>query len=670
MNLPDGKAFVETVTERCRTCFTCVRECPAKAIRINDGQAQVLPERCIACGNCVRVCSQDAKQVVSTLDQVEQLLDSSDPVAACLAPSFPAEFPEADVAELVGGLRSLGFDKVIEVAFGADLVAQRYRELLAENSRDGERYIATSCPAITRFVEKHHPELTERLAPIVSPMIATARALHEEHGDDMRVVFIGPCVAKKLEASTPGIEGEVDVAITFAELRRLLFKRRVHQESVKPSEFDPPHPNLGALFPISRGMLQAADIQEDLTNGDVVAADGRQEFVEAINEFEEGALDARLLEVLCCSGCIMGPGMTCQTPRFRRRAHVSQYVNSRVAGYDKQEWHKDMRRFGHLDLTRNYSADDQRLPEISDEDLRPVLARMGKQRPQDELDCGACGYPTCREHAAAIVLGLAENEMCLPYAIETLHKTVSELADSHRELASTQEALMQSEKLASMGQLAAGIAHEVNNPLGVVLMYAHLLRDEAPADSDISKDLGLIAEQADRCKKIVAGLLDFARQTKVCFQEVDAAEIMQRALRAVPAPENVQLRSECTLRDGACEMDADQILQVFTNIISNAYAAMPEGGKLFVRTSGDQDDIRYEICDTGNGIAEENLKKIFEPFFTTKKMGKGTGLGLSVAYGIVKMHRGQIDVHSNANPSAGPTGTTFIVRLPRQGRME
>ena len=165
--------YITTVKERCRMCYTCVRECPAKAIRVATGQAEVVGERCIACGNCVRVCSQDAKQVRSAASELHALLTSGRRVAACLAPSFPAAFPDIGHEQLAGMLRALGFDLVLEVSFGADLVAREYRRLLG--TTNGRRFIATTCPAVTSYVEKYHPELVSSLAPIVSPMVATAR---------------------------------------------------------------------------------------------------------------------------------------------------------------------------------------------------------------------------------------------------------------------------------------------------------------------------------------------------------------------------------------------------------------------------------------------------------------------------------------------------------------
>ncbi len=656
--------LVSTIRERCRVCYTCVRECPVKAIRIAEGQAEVIPERCIGCGNCVRVCSQHAKRVADSVACVEEILAAGGPVAACVAPSFPAEFTEVDHRHFVGMLRALGFAFVVEVAFGADLVAAQYRRLL--NGRDGRRFVATNCPAIVAYVERYHPGLVDSLAPIVSPMVATARVLRRLHGDRIRVVFIGPCIAKKGEAASGALAGEVDAALTFAELRQMFREQEITSRNVTPSDFDPPHAGAGALFPLSRGMLQAAEIPEDLAAGDVVSTEGRHNFLEAIREFEAGDLDARLLEVLCCNGCIMGPGMQCQTPLFSRRSHVSQYVRRRTSIGDAEAWRRAMERFADLDLRRTFQANDRRLAPPSDGEIGLILADMGKLTPADELNCGACGYETCREHAVAIYEGLAECEMCLPYTIDQLRRTVRELAVSNKQLASAQEQLMQSEKLASMGQLAAGIAHEVNNPLGVVLMYSHLLLEACGNDERLREDLQTIVDEADRCKKIVSGLLHFARQNRVALRPTDVRELVDRLMKTTHMPANITLVVEHTGGDTVAEIDPDQMVQVLTNLISNAQSAMPNGGRLTVRTGGNDTHVTIAVADTGVGIPPENRAKLFQPFFTTKQIGRGTGLGLAVTYGIVKMHRGEIRVESNADPAAGPTGTTFTVSLPRR----
>jgi len=229
---------------------------------------------------------------------------------------------------------------------------------------------------------------------------------------------------------------------------------------------------------------------------------------------------------------------------------------------------------------------------------------------------------------------------------------------------------MHSERLASMGQLAAGVAHEVNNPLGIVLMHSHMLLEQADKFPDWKEDLDMITEQADRCKRIVVRLLHFARQNKAVFRVVDLYKLMQRAIKAYPFPSGIQARIESTIENPKVDLDPDQINQVITNLFSNACDAMPDGGSLVVSVGGNERDVWFSIKDTGTGISKENQTKVFEPFFTTKQIGKGTGLGLAVTYGIVKMHRGDITMMSNSDPSAGPTGTQFTVKLPRKAPEE
>jgi two-component system NtrC family sensor kinase len=658
--------LVTTIREKCRRCYTCVRECPAKAIQIEDGQASVIQTRCIGCGNCVTVCSQNAKQVLSGIEATEELLAGEAPVAAIVAPSYPAEFTECGTAGLVGALRDLGFAGVNEVSFGADLVAEEYVRLLGEHNG---RHIATTCPAVVSYVRKYHPDILDRLAPIVSPMLAIARVLHKKHGPELRIVFIGPCIAKKGEASYEQFEGEVHAALTYVELRALLAARGVSLAGREDSseDFDPPHGSLGALFPITRGMLQAANLNEDLLSGDIVSADGRQNLVDAITDFEHGETEARLLDILCCEGCIMGAGFSCEEPVFKRRSDVSAETRARQSGFDRTAWEAAITEYADVDLSRTFAPFDQRFDDTpTPEQLQEILARMNKHADEDELDCGACGYDSCRQHAAAIWQGLAEVEMCLPYSLEELHKTVEELQQSHLSLETTKEALVKSEKLASMGQLAAGIAHEVNNPLGILLLHANLLLEDCENDPAVSSDVKLIVDQANRCKKIISGLLNFARQSRVVRQPTDLTGLVAEVMRTLPIAEGVSVEVVDHLDDSIAELDGDQIVQVLTNLLTNAQHAMEEGGgTITVTLDGTEENVLMTVQDGGTGIPAEHLDKLFSPFFTTKQVGKGTGLGLAVTHGIVKMHRGQITVASNADPAAGPTGTTFSISLPR-----
>ncbi|HLN55541.1 MAG TPA: [Fe-Fe] hydrogenase large subunit C-terminal domain-containing protein [Bacteroidales bacterium] len=649
--------LVYTIKELCRTCYTCVRECPAKAIRIVGGQAEVIDERCIACGNCTKVCSQGAKVFLNTTDRVVKLLDGESKKAAIVAPSFPAEFPDIhDYRSLVGMIRMLGFDYVAEVSFGADLVADRYKKLVAESKN---HYISSDCPSIVNYIKFYHPDLVDNLAPVVSPMVAMSRVIHMKYGDDVKIVFIGPCVAKKAESN------EVDEAITFTELRDMFADRSISQENAAISDFDEPRGGRGAIFPVARGLLQTAEISDDAVTGSIIAAEGRIDFQNALKEFESGMIRNQHMELLCCEGCVMGPGLSKNGKLYNRRSLVSSYASSKILKMDKAKWKEYFDEFNTLDLSVRHRTDIRHVDLVNEKDVSDVLLKMGKKTKKDELDCGACGYETCVEHAIAIKKGLAEVEMCLPYTIEKLHKSIRDLALTNEKLTSMRQALKQSEKLAHMGQLSAGIAHELNNPLGVVIMYSNILLDEAPPDAPVREDLKLIVDQAGRCKKIVAGLLNFARKNQVNHQNVNIVTLVRQSLESiiVPAQVNINILNETTNPDAM--LDSEQMTQVITNLVKNAVDAMPMGGSITLKLEDTLSDVFISISDTGTGIREEDRSKIFEPFFTTKSIGQGTGLGLATAYGVVKMHKGQITVESNNDPAKGPTGTTFRIALPR-----
>ncbi len=650
--------LVYTIKELCRTCYTCVRECPAKAIRIVGGQAEVIDERCIACGNCTKVCSQGAKVFLNTTDRVIKLLENESNVSAIIAPSFPAEFAElSDHRLLVGMIRALGFEHVFEVSFGADLVADRYKKLVTDSKN---YYISSDCPSIVNYIKHYHSPLVDKLAPIVSPMVAMGRVVHARLGEGSKIVFIGPCIAKKAEST------EIDEAITFIELREMLDQYNIKTDNTLPSEFDQPVGGRGAIFPVTRGLLQTANINDDAITGNIIAAEGRIGFQGALKEFEAGMIENQHMELLCCEGCIMGPGLSKSGRQYNRRALVSSYANNKMAELDTEEWQKAFDEYSGLDLSFRHRPEDRRIVTHDEKEINDVLFSMGKTTKKDQLDCGACGYETCIEHAIAIKKGLAEVEMCLPYTIEKLHKSVKELALSNEKLKSMKEALKQSEKLAHMGQLSAGIAHELNNPLGVVIMYSNILLEESAEGNPVREDLKLIVEQAGRCKKIVGGLLNFARKNQVNHQLISMRELVNRSLESLIVPENTNITISDRATNPEAMLDPEQMTQVLTNLVKNAFEAMPRGGLIDILLEDTLGDVSISVRDTGTGIKEEDRKKIFEPFFTTKGIGHGTGLGLATAYGIVKMHKGQITVDSNTDPSKGSTGTSFKIILPRR----
>ena len=648
---------VETIPYLCKRCYSCVRECPAIAIRVEHGQAVVMSERCIACGHCVTVCSQNAKRTKSEVGFVLAEILPRGNVVAVVAPSFPASLPD-DYAKLPSALRKLGFDKVCEAAFGADLISPEY---LTEIEKDGKQTIISSaCPAVYNYIEMYYSELVPNLAKVVSPMVAMGRYIKETFGKNFSVVFIGPCIAKKSECKDEKVEGAIDAVLTFAELKEILEGKQIEMSALDETNFDPPEGLIGKSFPLAGGLIKTADIPGDILEKEIIVVEGRSKVEEILNELLDNKINARFIDVLFCEGCIKGPAIDSNLNYYSRREKVINYINERVKATDKQVWKSNIYNARNIDLSREFEDRDKRIPTPDEEQIKEILAQTNKFSKQDELNCRSCGYTTCRDYAIAIAKGLAENDMCLPYMIDKLEK-------AYKELQETQEQLQSAEKLASIGQLAAGVAHEINNPLGTILLYTSLLKKDLQKKLESPQpieDLNLIAEETNRCKNIVSNLLNFARQGRLKISEVDIYDLINTILKPVrikPEFKGISFSVECETHDTGIKGDSDQLKQVFLNVINNACEALEESEqkKINIRISKIDAYINVEIRDTGSGIPKENMGKLFTPFFTTKKMGKGTGLGLAISYGIIKMHKGDIRAESETGK-----GTAFNIKLP------
>ncbi len=452
--------------------------------------------------------------------------------------------------------------------------------------------------------------------------------------------------------------------LSFRELADMIDSSGIEPETLPESGFDSPRCHIGRSFPISGGLLKTAGLSTDILENSVVTTEGKDRVLDALDAMAEGRSQARFFDVLFCEGCIDGPKILNDLSVFARKEIIADYVNEQSRFTTQKDIAEALAEFVALDLTRGFTHQDLKLRQPTEEEITRALQALRKFAPEDQLNCGACGYRTCREKAIAVCQGLAEPEMCLPYLVEELEETCKKLQTSHVELQSAQQRLIETERLASMGQLSAGVAHEINNPLGTVLLYSHMLLKQLRDGDPRRADLQMIASEATRCKTIVRGLLDFARQSRVAKAPTDLAALVRDVFTIMATKAQA---AGVTLARNVPEglppmmLDAAQIKQLLVNLVHNGIDAISGGGQVTVgaRLRDGGRSVEIQVADTGCGIPEENLSRLFTPFFTTKEMGQGTGLGLAICYGVVKMHSGDIAVESHVGK-----GATFTVTLP------
>ncbi|HOA72239.1 MAG TPA: [Fe-Fe] hydrogenase large subunit C-terminal domain-containing protein [Phycisphaerae bacterium] len=403
------RQIVFTDKARCRDCYRCVRACPVKAIGVKDGQAFVVENRCLACGTCIRECPQDAKMFRNDLERAMRLLAGPDRVAASIAPSFAALCPEWKWKRLPSVLRRLGFAYVAETAVGAYHVAAETARVV--ESQPDRPHIASACPAVVSYVEKYRPRLTDTIVPVVSPMIAHARHLKQQLGAGTKVIFIGPCVAKKAEAERPEYAGVVDCVLTFREFGEWLDRVGLDPAECEESTFDEQPPGYARFFPLPGGLARTAAMRTDLLDVECVAPNGFED-VRSVLEATESGLMCKLVEPLfCAQGCINGAGILEQDNVYERRGRVLEYARhpgneiDSDAGFDL--------RFSGLNKPPLTESDDLSR-EFTEQQILAVLEQTGKAQEEDRLNCGACGYSSCRDKAIAVLRGLAEPQMCIP----------------------------------------------------------------------------------------------------------------------------------------------------------------------------------------------------------------------------------------------------------------
>ena len=382
----------------CKNCYKCIRHCPVKAIRFSGNQAHIIGNECILCGQCFVVCPQNAKEIVDETEKAKVLLQSGDPVIVSLAPSFIANYEGVGINAMRKALKQLGFYDAEETAIGATIVKTEYERMLKEDERDV--IITSCCHSINLLIQKHYPQALEYLADVVSPMQAHCKDIKSRF-PNAKTVFIGPCVAKKDEAEH--YEGIVDAVLTFEELTEWFKAENIELEK----EMDNDICSRARFFPTTGGILKT--MAQDIPGYTYLALDGVENCIAALKDIIDGKIHKCFIEMSACVGsCVGGPVME----KYHRSSAVKDYIA--VSGYaGTKDFEVSQPKAN--ELKKNFGYIELRSQMPSDMEIQNVLRQMGKFKPSQELNCGSCGYNTCREKAIAILQGKAEISMCLPF---------------------------------------------------------------------------------------------------------------------------------------------------------------------------------------------------------------------------------------------------------------
>ncbi len=422
--------LIKTIKDRCHECYACVRNCPVKAVRVKQGQAEVINERCINCVSCFDVCSQDAKDIINYVDNVKQLLNSNKNVIAGIAPSFPAYNPDLKLTDWENILHSVGFKKVYEVAWGAQLITRKYQELLQQSD---EPLISTACPVIVKLVEKYYPSLIPNLAPVVSPMEALVNYIKEVEKEDNEIVLIGPCHAKKGEFAD---NGDVFAVLTFSEFgeiarefqEKIVYKDTKNSKNITKKSREGTPDSIAREIPLAGGLLKGVCGQQ--CENDYIKVEGHEKIEELFNFMVAGDLRPKFVDVLYCEGCINGLDLS-ENNFYKKELALKKFINrnenSAEVSYSEEYYKK-------INLHRNFNIDYQQLSQPDEDEIWEILNKTNKYEEKDLLNCGACGYNTCWDKAIAVYQGLAEVEMCLPYLLSEKRSEIEKVNELNKEL--------------------------------------------------------------------------------------------------------------------------------------------------------------------------------------------------------------------------------------------
>ncbi|WP_125140880.1 [Fe-Fe] hydrogenase large subunit C-terminal domain-containing protein [Clostridium transplantifaecale] len=413
--------IIDFKESKCMHCYKCVRYCDVKAVMIKDGRAEVIEDKCVLCGHCLHVCPQSAKTMASDLDTVKYYIRQGHRVVVSLAPAYMGFFQDAALGQIHEAFRKLGFFDVRETAEGAAAVTAEYTSLLEEGQMDN--IITTCCPSVNDLIEIYYPKLVPYMAPVVSPMVAHGRMLKKEYGVDTKVVFVGPCIAKKKESTDPRNAASIDAVLNFNDVKKWLQDEQISPANCEDIPFAHLEPKVNQLYPVTGGVISSVLSTGNQTDSyRKLHIHGTKNCIEFCDSMMAGEIRGSFIEMnMCTGGCINGSApLYREVSRFRVKIDMEERISREPA--DGGMLRGMSEGVGLKKQYRDRSTNDL-MP--TEEQIREILAKTGKKTPEDELNCGACGYSTCREKAIAVFQKKAELNMCIPY----MHDRAESLAN-------------------------------------------------------------------------------------------------------------------------------------------------------------------------------------------------------------------------------------------------